>query len=469
MAVRGDIVLGDRVVRGGTLLIDHGRISAVADHFAEGQADTVIDAGGKLILPGVIDSHVHSLSFPEEGFFHSTRSAAAGGVTTMVDMPVDVPAGIADAEALARKITLVEEESFVDVALLGSVKNETLENIPLLKEAGVCGFKLSLFDTDPHRFPRVTDGHLLDAFGAIAHTGLTAGVHAENDEIIKYLIDRCNRQGKTYPRAHCETRPPVSETESVLKALEFAWATGVRLHLYHLSLSRSVELANYYRSQGVAVSAETCPHYLVFCEEDMDRLGGRLRINPPVREKAERELLWQRIRAGEIECVSSDHAPWPMDRKEGPSIFENASGCPGVETLLPLVYSDGVVTGRISLATLTRVIAENPARLFGLYPGKGSLLPGSDADLVIFDPDKRWTIEAGALHSRAGWTPYEGREVTGRVETTIVRGEIVYHKGAFPAGKGKGKFVRPVEGETEKDAGTGRKGRVPRQKRRKGI
>ena len=468
-AIKGDIVLGDRVVRDGALLTENGRISAVAGSSAVGQADRVIDARGKLILPGVIDSHVHSLSFPGEGFFHSTRSAAGGGVTTIVDMPVDVPAGIADLDALARKIALAEQESFVDVALLGSVKNETLGNIPLLKKGGVCGFKLSLFDTDPHRFPRVSDGHLLDAFGAIAKTGLTAGVHAENDEIIKYLIDLYCRQGKTFPRAHCETRPPVSETESVLKALEFAWATGVRLHLYHVSLSRSVDLADYYRSQGVSVSAETCPHYLVFCEEDMDRLGGRLRINPPVRKRTERELLWQKIRAGRIECVSSDHAPWPADRKESPSIFENASGCPGVETLLPLVYSEGVTTGRISLATLTRVIAENPARLFGLYPRKGSLLPGSDADLVIFDPRARWTIRAGALHSRAGWTPYEGMEVTGKVETTMVRGEVVYDKGEFPAGKGKGRFVRPVERKREENAGTGRKERVAQRSRRKEL
>ena len=454
MAVRGNIVLGDRVVRNGALLIDDGRISAVARTF-EGEADTVLDAGDKLVLPGVIDSHVHSLSFPGEGFFHSTRSAAGGGVTTIVDMPVDVPAGIADAEALARKITLVEKESLIDVALLGSVKNDTIGNIPLLKEGGVCGFKLSLFDTDPGRFPRVTDGRLLEAFGAIAGTGLTAGVHAENDEIIKYLIDLYRGQGRTYPRAHCETRPPVSETESILKALEFAWATGVRLHLYHVSLSRSVDLATYYRSQGVAVSAETCPHYLVFSDEDMDRLGGRLRINPPVRQKGESELLWQKIRAGEIDCVSSDHAPWPAELKDGASIFENASGCPGVETLLPLVYSEGVAKGRISLPTLVRVVAENPARLFGLYPKKGSLLPGSDADLVIFDPDRRWTIEAGELHSSAGWTPYEAMEVTGKVETTIVRGEIVYHKGKFAAGKGKGRFVRPVEAEVTGDLNVG--------------
>ncbi len=451
MAVTGDIVLGDRVVHSGALLIDDGIIAAVADSLAGVRADSVIDAAGRLVLPGVIDSHVHSLSFPGEGFFHSTRSAAAGGVTTIVDMPVDAPAGIADPEALAAKIALVEKESVTDVALLGSVKDDTIGNIPLLRDGGVCGFKLSLFDTDPHRFPRVSDGCLLDAFAAIADTGLTAGVHAENDEIVRHLIARHMDQGKTYPKAHCETRPPVSETESVLKALEFAWATGVRLHLYHVSLSRSVDLANYYRGQGVRVSAETCPHYLVFSEDDMDALAGRLRINPPVREGKERGLLWQKIKAGEIDTVSSDHAPWPAERKESASIFGCASGCPGVETLLPLVYSEGVAAGRISLADIIRVTCEAPARLFGLYPKKGSLLPGSDADLVILDPEKRWTVRAGELCAHAGWTPYEGMEVTGRVETTIVRGTVVYHKGAFPGNKGTGRFVRPVEVEERTD------------------
>jgi allantoinase len=221
----------------------------------------------------------------------------------------------------------------------------------------------------------------------------------------------------------------------------------VRLHLYHLSCARSVDLAQMYRRQGVSVTTETCPHYLIFSEENMDSLGARIRINPPVRTKADKSMLWQKIRSGEIDCVSSDHAPWPIERKNKESIFDNASGCPGVETLLPLMYSEGVTGGHISLSALARVVSETPARTFGLFPGKGALLPGSDADLVILDPEKRWTVRSEEMNSSAGWTPYEGMEVKGKVETTVVRGEIVFSQGELLGKKGSGRFVKPVNAQ----------------------
>lgn len=444
LAVTGNVLFGADVIEGGTVLINGDRISGVISSTVRFQSRTHLRAEGKWVLPGVIDSHVHSLSYPGEGLANSTRSAAAGGVTTIIDMPLDVPKGIATPEALRGKIGLVEKESFVDVALLGSVKNETIGNIHDLKNEGVCGFKLSLFDTDPDRFPRVYDGHLLEAFSAIKETGLTAGVHAENDEVIKFLIEKYIREEKTYPRAHCETRPEVSETESVLKALELARATGVRLHLYHVSCARSVELAKYFRNQGCLVTSETCPHYLMFSEEDMDKLGAKIKINPPMRKGSEPDLLWDQLSKGEIDCVSSDHAPWPMERKNKPSIFENASGAPGVETLLPLLFSEGVVKKRISVTVLSRVLSENPARIFKLFPKKGILAPGSDADIVILDPRRKTILRAEEMHTAAGWTPYEGMEITGRVDTTIVRGKIISDEGKIIGEKGYGCFVRPL-------------------------
>jgi allantoinase len=444
LAITGNIVVGGQVIDGGTLLVSGERISAITDGLKGFRSNHHIRADGKWVLPGVIDSHVHSLSYPDEGFFNSTSSAAAGGVTTILDMPLDAPEGIASPEALEKKIARVESESIVDVALLGSVKNETLANIPGLKEAGSCGFKLSLFNTEPNRFPRVHDGHLFEAFSMIRETGLAAGVHAENDEIIKLLIQKYINEGKTYPRAHCETRPPVSETESILKALELARATGVRLHLYHVSCSRSIELATYFRQGGCSVTSETCPHYLIFSEEDMETLGAKIRINPPVRKKPEPELLWSQLSKGEVDCVASDHAPWPIDRKDKPSIFENASGVPGVETLLPLLFSEGVVKGRISIFTLSKVLSRNPAKIFRLFPQKGTLAPGSDADIVILHPTKKWTITREKMHTTAGWTPYEGMEITGTVDTTIVRGKIIFQEGEIKAEMGYGKFLRPI-------------------------
>lgn len=446
LAVTGNLVLGDSVLENGTLLVKDGRIAAISDRRDGFTAEQQIDATGKYVMPGAIDVHVHSLSYPGEGFFHATRSASAGGVTTIVDMPVDAPYGIATPEALENKIGLVEKDSVVDVALLGSVKNGTSQHIPALKEGGVCGFKLSLFDTEPNRFPRINDGELLEALELIRETGFTAGVHAENDEIIKRLIERYQAEGKTYPRAHCETRPECSETESALKGFEIARAAGARFHIYHVSCARTIDLLRRYREEGCDFTAETCPHYLIFSEEDIDRLGGKLRCNPPVRKPADVERLWQLLEAGEIDLVSSDHAPWPEDKKVKENIFENLCGAPGVEMLLPLLFSEGVAKGRISLATLNRVLMEKPARFSSLYPQKGSLNIGSDADIVIFDPNRKWTVSGAKQHSAAGWTPYEGMELTGKVEITIVRGQVVFKQGQVLVNAGYGKFVKPVGG-----------------------
>ncbi len=445
LAITGSVLQGDRFIDEATLLIKSGKIAGITKASAEYATEKHIQAKGKMILPGAIDSHVHSLSYPGEGFSNATRSACAGGVTTIIDMPVDAPAGVATPEVFEAKKELLEKESYVDVALLASVKNHTIDQISKLKDSGCCGFKLSLFDTDPDRFPKVNDGYLLKAFQEIAHTGLTAGVHAENDEIIKDLIREYLQAGKTYPLAHCETRPEVSETESVLKGLEIARAAGVRFHLYHISCSRSIDLANYYRQEGCPVTIETCPHYLIFSEEDMERLGGRLRINPPVRKRIESERLWRKLDAGEIDCVSSDHAPWPTEKKDHLSIFDNSSGAPGVETLLPLLFSEGVVKERIRLSTMVRALMENPAKIFGLYPQKGVLAVGSDADVIVLDPQKKWYIHAENLHSTAGWTPYEGMELRGSVETTIVRGKIVYQNGEIIGEKGYGRFITLAE------------------------
>lgn len=444
LAVTGNIFLGHSTIKNGTILVDGEQISSISNESEGFKAKTLINGANNWVMPGAIDSHVHSLSYPGEGFANSTRSACAGGVTTIIDMPLEPPAGIANPEAFRKKIELVEAESYIDVALLGSVKNDTLDTIPDLKKAGACGFKLSLFDTDPDRFPRIHDGNLLDAFSLIKKTELTAGIHAENDEIIKRLIEKYMKEGKTYPRAHCETRPEVSETESVLRGLEIARAVGVRFHLYHLSCARSIDLARYYMNEGCRVTLETCPHYLVFSEEDMDRLGAKLRINPPVRKITESDRLWDKLRRGEIDCVSSDHAPWPIEQKKQPSIFENACGAPGVETLLPLLFGEGIAKKRISIFTFARVLMENPAKIFGLFPRKGVLSPGSDADIVIVAPLEEWTIKSKNMRTSAQWTPYEDMVIQGKVETTIVRGNIVFHKGKIVGEMGHGKFIKPI-------------------------
>ena len=439
--VHGDVVLKDRIIKGGTLVIDQEKVVGLHSDGNPPAAKQVIDASGLLVMPGFIDAHVHTLSIAGASFVDSTSAAAAGGVTTIIDHPFDRPRGIANAADLKNKIEKLGGEAIVDVALLGTAKPTGLDEIPPLAEAGVCGYKLSLFDTDPERFPRMPDSHLLEAFSMIAKTGLSAGVHAENNEIIQYLIQRYRAEGKTYPKAHCETRPPVSEVEAVLRSLELAYTVGAHLHIHHVSLSRCFDFIQLYRDQGLNVTAETCPHYLLLSENDMDRLKGFGKINPPLRAETELALLWEYLGEGYIDLVASDDAAWALSTKNNPCIFDNSSGVPGVQTLVPLLYSEGVGKGRISLFDLARVLSEGPAKVFQLWPQKGSLMPGSDADITIIDPKAEWEIQEEDMLSYNKWSPYSGMKLQGRVVTTIVRGAVVYRDGRVVGQAGHGRFV----------------------------
>jgi allantoinase len=442
LVVTGAVVTPSGVLDPGSVGIADGRIHAVWQGARTVEAREHIDVGRCWVLPGAIDAHVHCFSSPQEGFLHATRAAAAGGVTTIIEMPYDDGAPVTSAEVLERKIERLQRAAVVDVALLGTLrKRGGLGEIERLARAGVCGFKLSLYETHPERFPRIEDDELLTAFKLIHDVDLTVGVHAENGALIDPLVARYREAGKVYPRAHGETRPPVSETASVALALELAAAEETRLHIYHASLPRTFSLVGTYRAQGLRASAETCPHYLVLDEDDMERLGGLGKINPPLRSAEARAGLWTRLES-DVDMVTSDHAPWPLDRKSNrDDIFANASGAPGVETLLPLLFSEGVAAGRLSIGRLASLLAEGPARVFDLWPRKGQIAVGADADLAILDPSVSWTVEAANLQSSAGWTPYEGRQIRGRVTRTIVRGRTVYDGSTIA---GEGLFVRPT-------------------------
>jgi allantoinase len=441
LVITGDIVLPDQIVKKGTLAINRGKVTSIQSDGTSPAAKKVIDAGGCLVMPGFIDAHVHTFSIPGQCFTESTSAAAAGGVTTIIDHPFDHPTGIATVDNLKKKIELIGKEALVDIALLGTVKKENLDVIEPLVEAGICGFKLSLYETDAVRFPRMPDNYLLEAFAKIAKAGLHAGVHAENDEIVQYLVKRYREEGKTYPRAHGESRPPVAEVEATLRALELAYTTGVHLHVHHVSLSRCFDFIQMYREEGVNVTAETCPHYLLFSEDDMDWLKGFGKINPPLRAKIEPEILWHYLNEGYIDIVTSDDAAWPRDKKNKPSIFDNASGVPGVQTVAPLIYSEGVRKGRISIHYLVELLSEGPAKIFKLWPRKGSLMPGSDGDIAIIDPREEWEIKDEDMLQPAKWSPYTGMKLAGKVVTTLVRGQVVYSRGKIAGRPGYGRFV----------------------------
>ncbi len=441
LVIVGDAVWDGRIVSGAGIGVRDGRI---AGWFEPGYAPPTrerLDAAGLLILPGFIDAHVHCASTPFEGVAAATAAAAAGGVTTIVDMPFDAPAGISTVEQFTAKVARIRGETRVDCAMLAAVKKETLDEIPGLAAAGACGYKLSLYDTDPVRFPIVPDPFLLEGFRRVARTGLHAGVHAENDLIVQETVRQLRAAGRTAPREHCLSRPPIAEIEATLRACEFAREAGVRLHIHHVSHPRCIEVAHRYRREGVRVTTETCPHYLLLTLDDMDRLKARAKINPPLRERADVEALWAELAAGRIDLVASDHAPWPPENKDKPDIFDNGSGAPGVQTLAPLLYSEGVAKGRITLGRFVEVLSRAVARTFALPPTKGELRPGADADLVLLDPKKHWVVGDDLMLSNARWTPFAGMTLQGQVVATLVRGRVAYRDGQVLAKPGDGRFV----------------------------
>lgn len=433
----------------GVVWFDEGRVTGLTEGCpapAEALERQILDVGSAYVLPGAIDAHVHSYSNPYEGLEAATRSAAAGGVTTIVEMPFDVSGPINSLERLESKKELTRRAAVVDVALLGTLAPGGGWRLAGdLADAGVVGFKLSLFDTDAFRFPRIDDSELRDAFGAIAQTGLTVCVHAENNEIVKKLSSEMAAADPFDPLTHVRTRPPVTETLGVLTAAEIAREAGVRLHLCHMSTPRAIDIASWFRASGTDITAETCPHYLVFTIEDMQRQGGRLKINPPIRTREELEGLWQRLESGDIQLLTSDHAPWPLSRKTDREILKNASGVPGVETLPTVCLSEALKrdpSPQGLFDTVVRALTCIPADRYGFGDRKGRLAPGYDADIMVFDPDVEYTISDEDMHSHAGWTPYAGITIPGRVILTLSRGEVVWDASSGKVGEpGRGRIV----------------------------
>jgi allantoinase len=413
--------------------------------------DTVIQ--GNIVLPaivvrwvlaGAIDAHVHSGSSARhpEGFERLTRAAAVGGVTTVIDMPYDDPHPVTTSERLQAKVEKIQQEATVDVALYGTIaKYGGWAQIVPLARAGVCAFKMSTYETDPERFPAIPAIEVVKAFGELAKTDLVAAFHAENGDIIDALIAEMRPRGEAEPEMHCLSRPPLSETTAVLTLLELARTYPIKLHIVHLTVPFGYDAIAWFRQHGVDATAETCIQYLVLDQSDLTRARGLAKCNPPLRPKEMQEQLWSKLLAGEIDFVTSDHASWPLEVKDRPNIFDNKSGLPGVETLLPLLFDHGVARRGMDIRQLAQLIAAAPARRYGLYPRKGALVVGADADVAILDPARPWTIDASRSQSVAKWSPYDGMRLQGQIVTTLLRGMVVFDGHDVVAPPGTGRFV----------------------------
>ncbi len=445
LVLKGTVVLADRIVEGGFVAVRDGKVALVGQG-AMPAARERDDLGNALILPGAIDAQVHSLSQKDqEDFIWSTRSAAAGGVTTIVDMPYDEGDLVCSADAVRRKIDHAGKQARVDFALYGTIDpDEGPARIGEMVEAGVAAFKFSTFGTDPKRFPRIPARLLQDCFAAIAPTGLTAGVHNEDDEAVRAAIDKVKAAGITDYRAHGLSRPPLTELLATNQIYETGAATGCPAHVVHCSVGRGYDIASAYRAQGFRATIECCIHYLVLDEEnDVKRLGGKAKINPPIRPRAEVEKLWRHVADGKVTMVSTDHVSWSENRKTNPDMLANASGVPGLEVMIPL-FVKGLLERGIPLTRAAELMSLNPARHFRLDHQKGALEVGKDADIVLLTPDGYTYDAAESGNNVVGWSPYNGIRLPWRVAATYNRGVRVFDGKSVLATPGTGLFIRPL-------------------------
>jgi len=432
------LVLPEGIVEGG-LAIDGGRITEISKaKLPSGERE--INAGGKLVIPGVIDAHAHIYDpnyTHREDFQTGTTAAAVGGVTSVIVAPLDSP--VLTPEEMQKVIDVGRKQSIIDFALhAGNMTADGIKNIASLASRGVKSFKA--FTCVPYQ---MSDGALEAMMAAVKNVDGVAFVHAEDDKTIEKNTQRLMREEHRNPLAYAESRPNEAEEKAVKRVIELAQTAECNLHLAHITTRQGTELAGKAKAKRVNVTAETCPHYLIFAKGAMVLHGPYLKVNPALKNVDDVAALWAGLAKGTIDIVTTDHAPGTKEEKEigWNDIWAAQTGIPGVETLLPLMFTEGVAKGRLSIERLVDVLCTKPARIFGLYPQKGVIREGSDADLVIIDTEKVRTIKAEKLHYKVGWTPYEGFEVKGVPTMTISRGEVIVEERHIAAKPGRGQYL----------------------------
>ena len=447
----------DIVIKGGLLASSKGTTRAdlgirgeqIAAIGLDLEGDEVIDAEGQLVMPGAIDVHNHfQLPFcgtvSADDFFTGSRAAAMGGVTTLLDFAIQAaPNSVMD--TIAARRAEADPKVCIDYGLHAGITDwnaDRVEEIPRIIEAGCPTFKMFMIYRSQGW--QSTDADLFAALRETARYGGMVGVHAENDDLIDMLQGEFDPTGVPGCYAHALTRPTVTESEAISRAIQLAEAADGRLYIFHMSTGRATEIVAEAQDRGVDVHAETGPHYLLLDDELFKRDDGHhFATCPPIRKFDDQETLWDGLAANVVEVLATDTCTFNSQQKamwEGDYI-KIPFGMPGIETLLPLTYSAGVRDGRFGLGRMVKLLCENPARLFGMWPRKGTLSVGSDADVVIFDPDLEVTISADDLATNCDYSPFEGTVVTGWPITTLVRGKAVVRDRQFVGEAGYGKFL----------------------------
>lgn len=453
----------DLVVRGGTVVtaaqimecdvgVRDGRIAALASDLPAGRRE--IDAKGRLVLPGGVEAHCHIEQssalgiMTSDDFYSGTVSAAHGGNTTVISFAAQhkgqsLTDVVADYEARA------SAKAVIDYSYHPIVSDPTPEvlndQLPALIRKGLTSFKIyTTYD-----LLKVDDYQTLELMALARREGALVMVHAENHDVIRWLTERLLDRGHTAPRYHGISHARIAEGEATARVINLSELADVPVLFVHVSCAQALDAVRTAQTRGLKVLAETCPQYLLLTLEDLDREGmegAKFCCSPPPRDRESQDALWIGLQNGTVQLVSSDHAPYRFDStaklKAGPNApFKKiANGLPGIETRLPILFSEGVVGGRIDIHEFVALTSTNPARIYGLFPRKGTIAIGTDADLAVWEPEKKVTITADIIHDNVGYTPYEGRTVTGWPTTVINRGRIVVDGGALLVERGTGTF-----------------------------
>jgi len=443
LIIRNGMAVTSAAVIEADVAVADGRIVALAPTI-DGTSAAEFDAAQLHIFPGIIDAHVHCNEPGRadwEGVAPATRAMAAGGTTAFFDMPLNAHPPTTDAASFDLKLAAAQLSSIVDFGLWGGLVPGNVEQLPELAERGVIGFKAFMSNSGINDFAAVDDLTLYEGMTCAAELGLMVAVHAENDQITNMLAQRATNEGHTGVREYLQSRPAIAEWEAIGRAIMFAEATGCALHIVHVSTGRGVALVAEARARGVNVSCETCPHYLVLAEDDMERLGAIAKCAPPLRPQAEQNALWDALADGTLPMVASDHSPAPASMKHDSNFFAVWGGISGCQSVLSLMLTHGYHAHNLPLPTIAQVTAAYVAQRWNVH-GKGRIEIGYDADLVLVNLDTSTVLRADDLFYRHRHSPYVGMTMRGKIVRTLVRGTTVFADGKI-VGQPSGCLITP--------------------------
>ena len=445
LLIRNGIVVTPKVCTPADILIKDGKVLAVIANGEEVSAKEVIDVDGRYVIPGCVDGHTHMMDpgfTDREDFTTGTMAAAVGGITTVVDHHRTTPA-VYSLQPLLEKIDYLSPKACVDFGLKGGISPDNVTELKAMWDAGITGFKT--FTCNLHGVKAMHSAFLMRSFTEVARMNGTVLIHCEDDGICQYNEEVLRVAGRTDYHSQWEWRSKLAEYVAVQTVISIAKETGCRTIIAHVSQPELLDQLYQARHEGYEIYAESCPHYFHLTVEDLDRLGPWAKFTPPMNTVEKQVELWQKFDQGYVTTIGSDHCPYPKSQKipGEKNIWDAPNGIPGIETSLRLML-DGVAHGKTTINRVVECMCENPAKVYGLYPRKGHLNPGADADIVIVNMEREKVVDNADIISKCGWSPFNGHILKGVPEKVFVRGKLVAEDGQFKGQPGYGEFIKRI-------------------------